>query len=332
MFRLMPFWRLALVAIAMSAASAVSVRAQTQVLEYHGMCEASAAVAAGPDHFFAAEDEGSVLRLYARNDPEPIWKEDLGKKMDVDADDIEAAAAVGNRIYWITSHSRTRKGKAKPERRYLFATDIVGQGAQARLEAAGKPYAGLLDDLLDDPALDAFKLKKAAERTPEEKGGLNIEGLAATAEGKLLIGFRNPVRKGWALVVPLGNPDAVVMRGAKARFGEAMRLDLDGLGIRSLERVGDGYLILAGPFDDEGAGFSLRRWTGAGGARPKVSPQPALADADLKLTPEALFAIPGSDKVQILSDDGNIWRKRHGMDCKDSPEAQRRFRSIVVAP
>ena len=258
MLRAVALLGISVLATGLSATAATVARGETQILTYNGMCEASAAVAAGPDHFFAAEDEGNAVRLYARNHPEPVRSETVN----VEADDIEAAAAIGNRVYWITSHSLNRKGKDKAPRRYLFATDMVGQGAQTQLKVAGKPYAGLRDDLVEDQGLADFKLEKAAKRLPEDEGGLNIEGLAATPDGKLLIGFRNPVRKGWALVVRLENPDKVIMDGKRAKFGEAMRVDLDGRGIRSLDRVGDGYLIVAGPFDGAKSGFTLRRWTG----------------------------------------------------------------------
>ncbi|HYG61171.1 MAG TPA: DUF3616 domain-containing protein [Thermoanaerobaculia bacterium] len=68
----------------------------------------------------------------------------------------------------------------------------------------------------------------------EEPGALNIEGLAAK-DGKLLIGFRGPVRGGKALVVTLENPQEVLNQGAPASFATPIELDLDGLGIRSLE-------------------------------------------------------------------------------------------------
>ena len=56
------------------------------------------------------------------------------------------------------------------------------------------------------------------------------------------------------------------------------RVDLDGFGIRSLERFGNGYLIAAGPFGSEKSGFTLRRWTAVAGTRPEMSPQPDLAN------------------------------------------------------
>ena len=96
MFSLMMFCKFVPVALAVSV---VAVEAQAQVLEYNEMCEASAAVT-GPDHFFAAEDEGSVVRLYARNDPKPIRGDDLGEAMGVEIDDIEAAASIRDQVYF----------------------------------------------------------------------------------------------------------------------------------------------------------------------------------------------------------------------------------------
>src|SRR5438094_602992 len=77
-------------------------------------------------------------------------------------------------------------------------------------------------------------------------GALSIEGLASTPDGALLIGFRNPITDdGKALVARLKNPDQVVA-GQPAEFGKPITLDLGGLGIRSMERRGDEYLIVAG--------------------------------------------------------------------------------------
>jgi hypothetical protein len=179
---------------------------------------------------------------------------------------------------------------------------------------------GLLDDLLAEQALASYRLRDAAKLAPEVEGGLNIEGLAATPEGKLLIGFRNPIRDGKALVVPIDNPQEL-LQGARAKFGKATGLDLGGRGIRSIERVGDAYLIVAGPFG-EGSDFAVYRWTGAAGDAPN-----RLSHIDLAgLHPEALFAVPGTDQVQIISDDGGF------QGCEDRAPADKQFRSIVVKP
>jgi hypothetical protein len=167
-------------------------------------------------------------------------------------------------------------------------------------------------------------LDKAARRTPEADGGLNIEGLAATADGKLLIGLRNPLPQQRALIIPLDNP-AEVIAGQPARFGEPILLDLGERGIRSIERIGNSYLIVAGPTADHGS-FALFRWSG----RRDDAPTP-VSGIDLgNLRPEALFAIPDSNRVQLLSDDGGV--VINGVECKRLPPASQSFRSLNITP
>jgi hypothetical protein len=51
----------------------------------------------------------------------------------------------------------------------------------------------VLPDLLENSLLKPFDLKTAETIAPKE-GGLNIEGLTATPEDDLLIGFRSPLK------------------------------------------------------------------------------------------------------------------------------------------
>jgi hypothetical protein len=90
-----------------------------------------------------------------------------------------------------------------------------------------------------------------------------------------------------------------------------------------MERLGTGsYLIVAGAFDD-GGGFALYRWKG------KDDKNPARINIDLgTLPPEALFAIPGTDTVQLISDDGNFWGKK----CEDLAPGAAKFRGTVIKP
>src|ERR1041385_7387829 len=142
---------------------------------------------------------------------------------------IEAAASMGNRIFWIGSHGRNKNGKERSNRCRLFATDFkIEQGAPI-LTFAGKPCKTLLQSLIADPSLDRFHLSKAATLAPKEPEALNIEGLAAAPEGHLLIGFRNPIPEGKALLVPLLNPNEVI-EGKAPQFDAPILLDLGGLG------------------------------------------------------------------------------------------------------
>jgi hypothetical protein len=49
--------------------------------------------------------------------------------------------------------------------------------------------------MFQDEQLKDYELEKAEKLAPKEEGGLNIEGLTATPNGELLIGFRNPIPK-----------------------------------------------------------------------------------------------------------------------------------------
>ncbi len=283
---------------------------------YHGMCDASAAAAIGPDLFVVANDERNQLKVYRRGQPQPVDEIDLSDFLGTAKDkesDLEGAATIGERIYWISSHGRNKKGKHVETRHRFFATEL----RDGKVVEVGQPYARLIDDMIAAPQLRRYGLAQAAGRMPEADGALNIEGLAATPEGGVLIGLRNPAPRGMALVIPLLNP-ADVIEGGGARLGEAVELDLGGLAIRSMELVGLAYMIIGGPAADEGE-FALFRWSGKPGDKPEQ-----LAHRHFgKARPEALFAIPGTRKLQLLSDDG-------GSHVKKMAEVDLSFQSVTV--
>ncbi|WP_182915852.1 DUF3616 domain-containing protein [Massilia cavernae] len=285
---------------------------------YRGMCDASAAAALDAHHFVVANDERNQLKVYTRGTADPVHIVDLapflGTKPDKESD-LEGAATIGSRIYWISSHGRNSKGKEQTRRYRFFATDALRRAPW--LTPAGQPYSGMLDDLINAPQLAKYKLAEAASRNPELEGAFNIEGLAATPQGELLVGMRNPAPHGKALVVQMVNPDEVIS-GKKARFGMVFELDLGGRAVRSMELVGLAYMIVAGPTGNDGD-FAIYRWSGDPAEQPLE-----LSHVKFDTTrPEALFAIPGTHMVQVLSDDG-------GKHCKEIPEEQQAFRSIVV--
>jgi Protein of unknown function (DUF3616) len=301
-----------------------------EITEHFGMCDASAAVALGPSAFIAANDEDNILRVYAAHQSGlPIQAIDISDHLipeskDSEAD-IEGSAILDGKVFWITSHGRNKKGKAKPSRYQFFATDVKQQDSHFSIEIVGQPYTQLQYDLLEDAKLSQYRLEDAAQLPPKERDGFNIEGLCATPERTLLIGFRNPIPKGKALIVPLLNPFEVT-QGESAQFGHPIELDLEGLGIRSLEYWPERniYLICAGPFDGA-KDFKLYRWAGPGhGAE-------LLAGIDIQnLNVEGIVTYPSNaTQFQILSDDGSLLVD--GEVCKDleQPE-QRRFRSAWI--
>ena len=301
--------------------------------KYLHACDASAAAGiSGTTLFAAASDEDSVLRVYDRaTGGAPLSVLDAVTFLDLDdpakpETDIEGAAQLGERMYWIGSHGRNKSGKVRKNRQCFFATTVDRAGTAVTLKPAGRPYKGLIANLSAAPALARFGLAAAAEAElpPEEPGGFNIEGLAPAREsGHLLIGFRNPVPQGKALIVRLENPAALVTdTSAAAQLSVGGVLDLEGRGIRALEFVPalDRYLVLAGAFNDAQE-FRLYEWAG----RPDAPARPLINHiSDLK--PEELIVVDATDReitLQLLSDDGTDV-------CKEAPIAQRSFRGRTV--
>jgi hypothetical protein len=214
------------------------------------------------------------------------------------------------------------------------------EGAEPTVKTIGQPYSKLLDDLSKDSRFNKYDLTNAAKIPPKSEGGLNIEGLAAADDGRLLIGFRNPLSKEdpvskerTALVIPLREPEKLIAgsAGVVAQFDEPIDLFLENRGIRSIENDGQGgYLIVAGAIDKENTSL-LFHWSGK---RPvgKINQPTRVSKVNFTgLNPEAMHLIPGSGEVEILSDDGTV--KAEGVECKDQSDATKKlFRGIVVKP
>ena len=275
--------------------------------EYKGLCEASAGAFLDDKHFAVASDDTNVLQLYERGKPDPIGDGiDMEKFTSFDKSDLEAAAVIGDRVYWMSSHSLTRKGKDKDERKVFFATRIGVSDGKPTLTGIGTVATDLRGALLEAAGI--------------KKKHLDIEALAATPNGELLIGLRSPLRNDMALVVPFRNPAAVVDNGAAPNFGKAVKIDLGGRGLRSMDLIPGGgarYIIIAGPVSDA-AGFAVFHWSGPG-TKPKK-----IKGVDLDgLRPEGAMAVPGTNLVQIVSDDSDVC-------SEDDKKSKRRFRSIDV--
>ncbi len=296
------------------------------VRAHYGTCDASAAVALGEGLFVLANDEDNILRLYhSSEDGPPLGQVNLTEELGLtknDEADLEAAATLGKRVFWIGSHDRNDDG----DRYRFFATKFDVQGETPRVRLIGRPYTKLLSDLLGDKRFAGLKLRKASRKNPKEKGGLAIEGLAATPSGKLLIGLRNPIRGGCAIVAKLKNPADVVRKGKRCRFGKPILLNLDGLGIRSIAYCSHRkcYLIVAGPYGAK-ADFRLFTWSG----KRKSAPVEVLRFS-LTWYVEAMLLSPGGrdDELMVISDDG---QRRIGCSiCKQRNEEDRFFRSGLI--
>lgn len=311
---------------------------------YKGMCDASAAVALDENTFIVANDEDNDLRIFDKDNPNELQRIKLseifkGKIFDGDnlEIDLEGATWLGDKIFWVGSHSTSKNGKMRPSRQRLFAvkTSPDGKGKFNTL-SVGKIYTDLIFDLEKDVRFKDFKLKEAKSIRPKDIGGFSIEALAATPEGHLFIGFRNPLFggqissdkiliNGQSLVVEMLNPLEVI-EGKTAKFAAPIVLDLDGLGIRGMEydKSQRRYVIIAGPYFDRQeinpqneklSESRLYLWSGKTAEKPAYQQMVDLTDFNA----ETVIVYPQSKKglLEILSDDGKV-------NCRDG------FRSLQV--
>jgi len=294
---------------------------------YSGICDASSAVAFGDGHFLALDNRSQRLRLYRCGKLNPVAVSDpLGPSLGLhgtDQADLEAAARIGNLIFITGSHS-DHKGKIAPNRHLLFAAHVSREEDRLAVTIVGQPYRMLRADI------EAHPIVRSAGKD------FNIEGLAASPDGTLLVGLRAPTLKQdrtdgpgkaeMALVVPVLNPQDL-LEGRRAALGAVAALDLDGGGVRSLDydSAHKRYLVLAGRTDDDS--YRIFDWSGPGTASIKPVSAPDWLSVAKDLTPEALFL--DGDGLYALSDDGDV--ELDGNACKniDDP-ARRRFRGFRV--
>jgi hypothetical protein len=215
-------------------------------------------------------------------------------------DDLEALAldAAGH-VYATTSHSRAGSGESKKARDKLVRFRVDGERMAApSLVRELKPAL-----VAAHPALAAA----AAVRDVKAAGGLNIEGLEVTADGRLLLGFRSPLVDGRAVVACVDNPDAMFDAGAPPAIAPALvTLDLDGDGIRGMAWIPvlAGYLLISGPVARRPLPFRLWWWSGHAEDRPhclRVGDRHGFEHAE-GVTPAM---VGGRACVVIVSDDGD---------------------------
>lgn len=297
------------------------------------MCDASGAVPVSPTHFIVADDEDNLLRMYdAEAGGKPIASYALkvlpsGRHVtsthiaedDQNEFDLEAATKVGDTLFWLSSHGRDKKGRARPERYQFIA--LTRDPETGEISPKGKPYHSLLEDITQSPHLPDYPWGRYAKRPAKESDAINIEGMTAAMDEGVLIGFRNPVVDGKSILVRLKNPEAVA-EGKKAVIDEVVQLDLDGLGVRGLTSWSGDYYIAAGPIDEERES-KLFRWKSGD------KPQPLNVVTPHDFNPEGFFTPEESDRFMVLSDDGG--RDLHGKNCKKmNDSAQKKFRGIWI--
>lgn len=199
---------------------------------------------------------GSHSRKRRRPDPDDEW--------DDFADALAGVDVAENRylLARIPLERDPESGDLVPRRDCPDPRDSSRTLTAARLKGKGRDNA-LMRALRRDPHLRKFI------RLPGKDNGFDVEGLSA-AGGRLFLGLRGPVLRGWAVVLEV-RPDETDRPGRLklARIGPGKRryrkhfLDLDGLGVREITHLGNELLVLAGPTMDVHAPAAVFHWRGA---------------------------------------------------------------------
>jgi hypothetical protein len=244
--------------------------------------------------------------------------------------DAEGAATDGRHFYVTGSHSVKRgdcSSNADSRHVVRFPVEAVASRRAPNADAGSTTPPGyevtrrLWDIMLAEPLLKNHVGKCLGSLPPKDKPklqggrGVNIEGLAIK-EGRLFFGFRGPAVGGTAVILSLDadalfNGNAARATAAKIRVGE-------GRGVRDLQSVRDGILMLIGPDDDrEGdkAAWEIALWDGRPANNAEIHPRPLARldlsgvrmrpDCDKDLKPEAMAVRRESERlyhVVVLSD------------------------------
>jgi hypothetical protein len=171
--------------------------------------DASSALALDAGRMVVAIDEDQRLRIVDRDESglpanefnanSSLGLTDLSGGLPREVD-IEASVRIGDRLYWLGSHSNSSSGSLRPNRQRLFALDYT---APSTLSYVGR-YDGLRSDLLAWDSGNAHGLgadffgltaSAAAGVIPEDAtgAGFNIEGLAIAPNGQAYLAFRAPI-------------------------------------------------------------------------------------------------------------------------------------------
>jgi hypothetical protein len=322
------------------AASAATTPANA--VYYSGAGNGSTAIDVGGGYMLVGDDESNVLRLYQEGvSGPPVKTFDLTNLLPDGSTeiDIEAAAKVGNRIYWTGSMSNDTSGNLEPARSTLFATDVSGSGANTTLTYVGS-YTGLRNDLIswdkdNGSGLGANYLGFAASAASgvgaHEADAFNVEGLefAPGSSTTAYIAFRAPLEptgtRNEALLVPVTNINALVTDGnpgtTHATFGAPIFFQLGGLGFRELRQNSAGqYLLIAGSAA-ETDDFALYGWDGQPADAAVAAPNTPLPAGGPDGSWESIVSVPNplSDgaSVSFFQDNGDTVWYGDGLDSKD---------------
>lgn len=324
-----------------SSSSSSSAPSVPPTAVYQQAADGSAAVWSG-DHFINFDDETNIARLYkvgTGSAPVKTWNLTSALGLNNEAD-FEDAARIGNDVLLITSHGRNKDGEYKDDRYRFARLAITGTGATTGLSVTGYTKT-LLQSLLNSnnwQQPDTEVINLIQQRTQLQTAtvpslapkidGFNIEGLAQLpgATSRVAIGLRNPLINNQAIIITVENP-LQAATGSTPVFGQAIRLDLGGYGVRAMywSATDNMMYISAGHINsDPEAQFFLYRWNGQ-----PTSPAEYLGAAQHSSggSLEALLLHEGTKSLRIFVDEGAVLI--NGTENKSLPTADQRFHDML---
>jgi hypothetical protein len=173
-------------------------------------------------------------------------------------------------------------------------------------------YTNLVDHLKKSGILERVLDKSIDKNINFDE--INIEAFNFDKEqGKLLIGFREPLIDGKSMLVTLENPVGIFERNEEAKFSsEVILLDLDGGGIRSLDYDTHlkGYLMSN---EVKGKNGKLKSqlwfWKGNPDQMPERIDLPEMISLK-NVESIAPVTVNGEQRLLLLSDDGKFKKKK----------------------
>ena len=262
-----------------------------------GRESSGAAFVPGTNQVLFVDDRDSANILCVTLDDDANQSGDLIQvPLGTNVDDAEDITFDGTYFYVTGSQFRRKSDRAASIVRFKYDAE---NHSVSELQAV----VGL-------PALLEKNVPELADSTGQVRteNAINIEGLGWDPNGKrLLLGFRNPLVDKQALVVPVSMTDP---NGAFAAdnltFAPAMKLDLQGNAIRSIEfdSAKGKFLIVSGATEGEKKdAFYLWSWDGAG------APQ-QVVELDKKIKPEGITTVDrdGDHFLYLVGDAGYYQR------------------------
>ena len=263
-----------------------------------GQYEASGVVHVPSSNTMLFVDDGRTREVFAIDVNADGSQRGSAKAVPLQADvtDLEGITSDGKLIYVVGSQSKTTGFDGDGLVRFSF------NPATAQAEKIER-IQGLKRWLADNVA----ELHGTANQIGDKV--LNIEGIAWDPGGRrLLLGLRAPVIDGHALIIPIRikDPDGPFRAdNLVVDDGQAIRVPLDGAGIRSIEydaRASAFRIITGAGLNKEDRDFRVVEWrTGAGSVR-------EVARFASRLKPEGITGaiLDGRPRTVIVFDTGRM--------------------------